>query len=285
MKNKKVIIITRDSNKTYSENSEAFKNYKANIANSGKQKIHHYIKKHIKSVFFRQKDLDKDYALKCWDPLTRTGILPSYYEMYGGDDGKDSKYEELYANTDKTQKFEGWLECEITKKIENINPKDTHVGGEVDNKPYVSFTYKNDNKETYDVCFVFLNRIFDTFVNGSEQYGALVNDESRLDFIKAICEDCGLEPIAEDNQSLKERAILYIHDKEWYVSGAPYTAMLKGEYTKMAKSPIEQQKELQKYFDTIKVFLHIPSPFFDEITSLNFTEDDKDLETLGREYY
>lgn len=285
MKNKKVIIITRDSNKTYSENSEAFKNYKAYIANSGKQKIHHYIKKYIKSVFFRQKKMGKDYALKCWDPLTRTGILPSYYEMYGGDDGKDSKYEELYANTDKTQKFEGWLECEITKKIENINPKDTHVGGEVDNKPYVSFTYKNDNKEKYDVCFVFLNRIFDTFVNGSEQYGALVNDESRLDFIKAICEDCGLEPIAEDNQSLKERAILYIHDKEWYVSGAPYTAMLKGKYTKMAKSPIEQQKELQKYFDTIKVFLHIPSPFFDEIKKMNFTEKDEDLEILERKFY
>ena len=160
MKNKKVIIITRDSNKTYSENSEAFKNYKACIANSGKQKIHHYIKEYIKSVFFRQKKMGKDYALKCWDPLTRTGILPSYYEMYGGDDGEDSKYEELYANTDKTQRFEGWLECEITKKIENINPKDTHVGGEVDNKPYVSFIYRNDNKETYDVYFVFLNRIF-----------------------------------------------------------------------------------------------------------------------------
>lgn len=284
MKNKKVIIITRDSNKTYSENSEAFKNYKACIANSGKQKIHHYIKKHIKSVFDRQKELGKDYALKCWDPLTRTGILPSYYEMYG-DDGEDSKYEELHAQTSTTQEFDEWLECEIIQKIGNINPKETHVGGEVDNKPYVSFTYENDNKETYDVCFVFLNRLFDTFVNGSEQYGALVNDESRLDFIKAICEDCGLEPIAEDNQSLKERAILYIHDKEWYVSGAPYTAMQKGEYTKMAKSSNEKQEELKKFFDTIKVFLHIPSPFFDEITSLNFTEKDEELETLERKFW
>lgn len=282
MKNKKVIIITRDSNKTYSENSEAFKNYKAYIANSGKQKIHHYIKKHIKSVFDRQNELGKDYALKYWDPLTRTGILPSYYEMYG-DDEKASKYEELHAQTSTTQEFDEWLECEIIQKIENINPKETHVGGEVDNKPYVSFTYKHDNKETYDVCFVFLNRIFDTFVNGSDQYGALVNDDNRLGFIKAICQDCEL--IDKEGNLKGEKAILYIHDKEWYASGVPYTAMQKGEYTKMAKSSKEKQEELKNFFDTIKVFLHVPGYLFDEITSLNFTEDDKDLETLGREYY
>ena len=158
----------------------------------------------------------------------------------------------------------------------------------IDNKPYVHFEHQCDDINTghickYDVYFVFLNRIFDTFVNGSDQYGALVNDESRLDFIKSICQDCGQEPIAEGDESSKERAILYIHDKEWYVSGAPYTAMQNGNYTKMAKSPIEQQKELQKYFDTIKVFLHIPSPFFDEIKSLNF--NDYDIDILERRHY
>lgn len=280
MKNKKVIIITRDYNKTYSENSEAFKNYKACIANSGKQKIHHYIKKYIKSVFFRQKKMGKDYALKCWDPLTRTGILPSYYEMYGGDDGKDSKYEELYANTDKTQKFEGWLECEITKKIENINPKDTHVGGEVDNKPYVSFTYKNDNKETYDVCFVFLNRIFDTFVNGSEQYGALVNDNSRLDFIKAICQDCEL--IDEKYNLNGEKAILYIHDKEWYKSDETFSVLLNDKDVPNQKIYVA---ELKNYFSTIKVFQHTPNHIFNEIKELNFTEEDCEVKLLEREYF
>lgn len=284
MKNKKVIIITRDSNKTYSENSEAFKNYKAYIANSGKQKIHHYIKKHIKSVFDRQNELGKDYALKYWDPLTRSGILPSYYEMYG-DDEKASKYEELHAQTSTTQEFDEWLECEIIQKIENINPKETHVGGEVDNKPYVSFTYKHDNKETYDVCFVFLNRIFDTFVNGSDQYGALVDDENRLDFITAICKDCGLVDETGTLAEGQERAMLYIHDKEWYVEGLPYTAMQKGKYTIMAKSTKEKQEKLEEYFDTIKVFLHIPSSFFNEITSLSFTDYDLDLDIIERKYF
>ena len=130
---------------------------------------------------------------------------------------------------------------------------------------------------------MFLNRIFDTFVNGSDQYGALVNDDNRLGFIKAICQDCEL--IDEEGNLKGEKAILYIHDKEWYVSGAPYTAMQNGNYTKIAKSPIEQQKELQKYFDTIKVFLHIPSPFFDEIKSLNFNDYDIDLDILERKHY
>ena len=282
MKNKKVIIITRDSNKTEYENSEAFKNYTAYIANSGKQKIHSYIKKFIKGVLKGVLAGNEDYALKYWNPLTRTGILPSYYEMYGGYDGEQSKYEDLYGQTDKTQEFEEWLKCEITQKIENINPKDTHVGGEVDNKPYVSFIYRNDNKETYDVYFVFLNRIFDIFVNGSEEYNNLINDEKRLDFITAICQDCGL---VDDEGTLiegQQKAMLYIHDKEWYKSDESFSVLLNGEEVPDQKI---YANNLKNYFSTIKVFQHTPNHIFNEIKELNFCEEDCEVKLMKRGFF
>ena len=62
-------------------------------------------------------------------------------------------------------------------------------------------------------------------MDGSEEYKNLFNDEKRLDFITAICQDCGL--VADEGMLAKdqEKAMLYIHDKEWYVEGSPYTAM------------------------------------------------------------
>ena len=53
----------------------------------------------------------------------------------------------------------------------------------------------------------------------------------------------------------------------------------------MAASTKEKQQKLEEYFDTIKVFLHVPSTFFNEITSLSFTDYDLDLDIRGREYF
>lgn len=269
---KKVIIITREGE--YPVNSIAYQRYSTEKFEACDGKLHCYIKNFIPSIFDND---DEEYAHEHWDPLTTKGILPSYNEMF-----LEDKYERLHEESGTTEDFESWLKKKMTKKVEQaIEPSESSGKyKEIDNRPYIQIKYNN-----FDVYFVFLNRIFDTFVDGSNEYGALVNDDSRLDFIKAICDDCGQAPKDPKGKEAKERAILYIHDKEWYVSGAPYTAMQNGNYTKMAKSPIEQQKELQKYFDTIKVFLHIPSPFFDEIKSLNFNDYDIDLDILERGHY
>mgnify|MGYP003301080025 FL=1 len=123
----------------------------------------------------------------------------------------------------------------------------------------------------FDVHFVFLNRIFDTFVNGSNEYKYLIDNNSRLDFIKAICKDCGLLDASGKLNKGEKRGMLYIHDKEWYMSGQPYISLQNGIYTGDAY-PIEKEPELAEFFSTIKVFLHRRSNIFSEITSLNFTE-------------
>lgn len=280
---KKVIIITRDTGDTYHKDCKACKEFTSNPCADGEQKIHDYIKEYIMNLVALINNNEGDNLNIVWNNLSKTGVLPSFDIVWGRGtnkkisyDNQYDRYSRKYPNTSLV--LDGFKERKISKILEKVlKPK------QIDNKPYVSFTYKNDNKETYDVCFVFLNRIFDTFVNGSDQYGALVDDANRLGFIKAICQDCEL--IDKEGNLKGEKAILYIHDKEWYVSGAPYTAMQKGEYTKMAKSSNEKQEELKKFFDTIKVFLHIPSPFFDEITSLNFTEKDEELEILERKFW
>lgn len=264
---KKVIIITRDSANTYHNNCEASKKNKTELYTAGAKCIHDYIRTYIN-------DLKKNPSERGWDKVTQKGVLNTYKELWGADLYESYTTEAREKGIDPLSKPK-WREKQISSKLNEALIVKDNKGC---NKPYLYFEHNG-----FGVHFVFLNRIFDTFVNGSEEYGALIDDEHRLDFIKAIGQDCEL--IDKSGNLNGERAILYIHDKEWYVSGAPYTAMQNGNYTKMAKSPIEQQKELQKYFDTIKVFLHIPSPFFDEIKSLNFNDYDIDLDILERRHY
>lgn len=279
MKNKKVIIITRDGE--YPVDCVAYEKYSKEPNSECESHLHEHIGKYIEYCYDKYSD-DLSNAKKYWNPIARTGILPTYEQIYD-DDQNLTNYSTYSNTTDEPEEPKTWFKqkLEIVNKINGaLKVKKNPQKNEVDNRPYIHFTYNN-----FDVYFVFLNRILDSFVSGSNEYGALIDDEHRLDFIKAICDDCGQAPKDPKGEEAKERAILYIHDKEWYVSGAPYTAMQNGNYTKMAKSPIEQQKELQKYFDTIKVFLHIPSPFFDEIKSLNFNDYDIDLDILERKHY
>lgn len=275
---KKVIVISRDNEKTYPEDCEAFKQFDSQI--KGKK---NYAGKHIKTYILQfieeicTNDKDRDKQMLRWNAINKKNKFTAYSKRLE-DKGKFAETEQK-----KEQYFKWLFETKIKTEVNSaLNEIENE---KIDNKPYVSFTYKNDNKDTYDVCFVFLNRIFDTFVNGSDQYGALVDDENRLDFITAICKDCGLVDETGTLAEGKERAMLYIHDKEWYVEGLPYTAMQKGEYTIMAKSTKERNNKLKEYFDTIKVFLHIPSSFFNEITSLSFTDYDLDLDIIERKYF
>lgn len=144
---------------------------------------------------------------------------------------------------------------------------------EPDNRPYVQFTTNQ-----YDVYIMFLDRIFGTFFRDKDKYVYLVDDDSRNDFIAAICQDCGI------TENLENKNILYIHDIEWYRHGKSYTSLWKGNFSEFSK-PKEQKLELKNYFSTIKVFQHIQHPIFDEIKALDFTEDDEELAILEREYW
>lgn len=129
--------------------------------------------------------------------------------------------------------------------------------------------------------FVFLNRIFDTFVSGPEEYDALVDDKKRLKFIEAICQDCQVNI----KEAQAEKAILYIHDKEWYKSDETFTVLLNGNVVYDENKDSTYVNELEKYFSTIKIFQHIPHPIFNEIKELDFTEEDENVITLERRYW
>ena len=269
---KRVIIITREGE--YPVNSIAYQQYSSEKFESRSKNLHCCIEKFITEIYDNE---DEDYAHKYWDPLTTTGILPSYNEMFLG-----GEYDNLHKKSGTTEKFLEWLRTEITEKVKQaIEPNESpREHEEIDNRPYIHIEYNN-----FDIHFVFLNRIFDTFVNGPEEYDALVNDEHRLEFIKAICEDCGLEAIVESNESSKERAILYIHDKEWYKSDKSYSVLLKGEYYNDEGLNDTNKRELAKYFSTIKVFLHNENHIFNEIKRLDFTEEDEEIVILKRGYF
>lgn len=278
MKNKKVIIITRDVEGTYFQDCCAFKQFDAQIKenkNYPGEHINTYILQFIEEICTNNKDKNKQEIR--WNAINKK----NKFLVYSKRNEEKGKFASTGVEVEEYFKwlFETTIKTDINKALAVIENE------KIDNKPYVYFTHKNNNNEIYDVYFVFLNRIFDTFVNGSEEYKNLINDEKRLDFITAICQDCGLVDKAGKLAKDQQKAMLYIHDKEWYVEGAPYTAMQKGEYTFMAASTKEKQKKLEEYFDTIKVFLHIPSAFFYEITSLRFTDYDLDLDIREREYF
>ena len=263
---KKVIIITREGE--YPVNSIAYQRYSTENFEACDGKLHCYIKTFIPSIFDND---DEEYAHEHWDPLTTKGILPSYNEMF-----LEDKYERLHEESGTTEDFESWLKMKMTKKVEQaIEPSESSGKyKEIDNRPYIHIEYNN-----FDVYFVFLNRIFDSIVDGSEEYDALVDDEHRLKFIEAICQDCGI------SKETQEKAILYIHDKEWYVSDKSYSVLLKGQYINEESLNNNIKEDLAKYFSTIKVFLHNENHIFNEIKRLDFTEEDEDVVILNRGYF
>ena len=273
---KKVIIITREG---YNTSCEAYKKiYSDNTSLCIENpKIYQYIRDFLKKLL---NNIDE----RRWDKSFGKKAFPCYNDIWGPDfentriDG--TTYKNYKQGIEKPELPKEWRKKRIFSQLDKL----------LKTKPYVNFVHEcrdvhTGNIQEYDVYFVFLNRIFDTFVNGSEEYKNLINDEMRLDFITAICKDCGLVDETGTLAEGQERAMLYIHDKEWYVEGSPYTAMQKGKYTIMAKSTKEKQDKLKEYFDTIKVFLHIPSSFFNEITSLSFTDYDLDLDIIERKYF
>lgn len=252
---KKVIIISRDTELTYPETCIAYKRFTTTTNSDGSRNIHNYVIAHILEL------LRSNPEEEHWNKITYKSELPNYDTIWGT---VEDNYEDAFdQNPEGANNIE---EYKITKIYSILNRILKPKEDKIDNQPYVHFQH-ND----FDVHFVFLNRIFDTFVNGSDEYGNLVDDASRLDFIKAICKDCCL---LDDSGKLivgEEKAILYIHDKEWYMSGQPYISLQNGIYTGDAY-PIEKKPELAEFFSTIKVFLHRESNIFSEIKSLNFTE-------------
>lgn len=280
---KKVIIITREG---YNTSCEAYK--KIYCENSflcvENPKIHQYIRK------FLEKLLENIDELR-WNKSFGRKFFPCFNDIWGPNCEKtrigSTTYDEYEKSIEKPDKIQQWRKKNI---LDTLNELFKTERGEIDNNTYVNFVHECTDDHTgkiqeYDVYFVFLNRIFDTFVNGPEEYKNLINDEMRLDFITAICQDCGLVDKTGALAKDQEKAMLYIHDKEWYVKGSPYIAMQKGKYTFMAESTKEKVEKLKEYFDTIKVFLHIPSSYFNEITSLKFTDYDLDLDIKDRKYF
>lgn len=277
---KKVIIITRDTADTYHKDCKACKEFTNKPCIDGKQKIHDYITRHILDLVDSINN-DEDSNLKIvWNNLSKKGVLPSFDIVWGrGTEGKksyDEQYERylgIYPNT--SLELVDFKTRKISKNLAKVLKSK-----QIDNKPYVYLKNENNKGKKTDVYFVFLNRIFDIFVYGSEEYGALVNDNSRLDFIKAICQDCEL--IDEEYNLNGEKAILYIHDKEWYKSDETFSVLLNDKDVPNQKIYVA---ELKNYFSTIKVFQHTPNHIFNEIKELNFTEEDCEVKLLEREYF
>ena len=97
---------------------------------------------------------------------------------------KRLKDKSKFAPTGKpAEEYFKWL-FETKIKTEVNNALDEIENEKIDNKPYVNFVYKckdtytSSSIEEYDVYFVFLNRIFDTFVDGSEEYYILIDDKN-----------------------------------------------------------------------------------------------------------
>lgn len=290
MKNKKVIIITRDGE--YPVDCVAYEKYSKEPNSECKSHLHEHIGKYIEYCYDKYSD-DLSNAKKYWNPIARTGILPTYEQIYD-DDQNLTNYSTYSNTTDEPEEPKTWFKqkLEIVNKINGaLKVKKNPQKNEVDNRPYIHFTYNN-----FDVYFVFLNRILDSFVSGSNEYGFFINERIKayavLDFIKSICQDCGL--VGQNGQLNKgeEKAILYIHDREWYFSGKPYSVLLNNRFIEDTQEldSIEKldptvKQVLGKYFSTIKVFLHNGNHIFNEIKRLDFTEDDRELAILERKYY
>ena len=214
---KKVIIISRDTELTYPETCIAYQKFTTTTNSEGNRNIHNYVIAYI--IDLLRSNPNEEH----WNKITYNSELPNYDIVWGT--VKDNYEDAFYENPEGANNMEEYKIAKISSILNRIlMPKEDTP----DNRPYVHFQH-ND----FDVHFVFLNRIFDTFVNGPDEYGNLIDDASRLNFIKAICKDCCL---LNDNGELidaEENAILYIHDKEWYMSGQPYISL-------QSLSPLDQ---------------------------------------------
>lgn len=281
MKNKKVIILTRDVKNTYSEDCNAYKQFNCQVKekkNYAGEHIKNYILQLIEDICTNDKDKDK-HELR-WNAINKKNKFLAYSKRL------KFKRDEFPLTGKPAEEYFKWL-FETKIKTEVNNALDEKENEEIDNKPYVNFVYKCKDTyacgsiEEYDVYFVFLNRIFDTFVDGSEEYYILINDKNRLKFIEAICQDCNID-IENKNLTLEDKAIFYIHDKEWYKSDEPFAVLLNGEEVPGQKIYAD---ELKNYFSTIKVFLHTPNHIFNEIEELNFTEEDYEVKLMKRGFF
>lgn len=255
---KKIIIITRD--REYPINCNAHIYYSRESDSECNCMIHSYIRERINKLLIKPDE-------RQWNNLAQKGTISNYKELWGADKYKNYRTISEEKGIPPLPKPEWRLE-EVSSQVDKALVVEN-------NKPYVHFNYQ----EKFDVYFVFLNRIFDTFVDGSEEYDALVDDEHRLKFIEAICQDCGI------SKETQEKAILYIHDKEWYVSDKSYSVLLKGQYINEESLNNNIKEDLAKYFSTIKVFLHNENHIFNEIKRLDFTEEDEEVVILNRGYF
>lgn len=263
---KKVIIISRDTELTYPETCIAYQKFTTTTNSEGNRNIHNYV------IAYIIKLLRSNPEEEHWNKITYNSELPNYDIVWGT--VKDNYEDAFDENPEGANNREEYKIAKISSILYRIlMPKEDKP----DNQPYVHFQH-ND----FDVHFVFLNRIFDTFVNGSDEYGNLIDDASRLDFIKAICRDCGLLDASGKLIDGEEKAILYIHDKEWYESSNPISVLLDN---KIVPGRNIYNNILKNYFSTIKVFLHTPGGFFSEITNLNFTEEDESVAYLMRPHF
>lgn len=269
---KRVVIITRE--REYPETCKAYKRFKEQSYNVGKRCIHNYIKAKFKDICKapekKEEEIKKHKSL--WNSLNKKNVILDY--------DKRNELKGQWAKSGMPLGSYYWWLYE-TKMVPNLDHALEVKDGETDNQPYVEIYLE---KDTY-VNFIFLNRIFENFVDGSSEYEILVADH-RLEFIKAICQDCNI--IDEDGKVNSNDNVLYIHDKEWYNAGSECLALYNGEWNSEQKE-VHVKKDadsLEKWFSTIQVFKH-SSITFDRIKNLELSFPEAEIERtiLERKFF
>jgi hypothetical protein len=272
MNKDKVIVITRG--KEYNSEDVIYEQCAQREYTALQGKIHEYIARQFeKAIIASDKERYKQLISELDGFPAPQQYRTEYTALQNAGTEKREYFKWLYDKKinpllvellkEKGENIKARIDIKAIKKTDN----------EPDNRPYVQFTTNQ-----YDVYIMFLDRIFGTFFRDKDKFVYLVDNDNRMDFIAAICKDCGI------TENLENKNILYIHDMEWYRHSESYTSLWKGNFSKNSK--LEEQKlELKNYFSTIKVFQHIQHPIFDEIKKMNFTEKDEDLEILERKFY
>ncbi len=274
---RKVVIITRkEAYKSGKASDEITSRIETSDSTAGQCKIHNYVCELIKSDFESNK---QTHEYRYPELLSNIDKAPNTKSIVAKRSAKREEFKEYKKQNSTAEDYPIWafntyIALELNSTLGNYNnPKDCKV------KPYLQFTYKNKD-EDIKVCFVFLDEILGLFVKSPNEYRNFLNNEDkaeRLEFIKAICEDCDVKK-GEGN-------ILYIHDKEWYDSNNEKLALYEGnwdpEYEREEYAP-----KLKEYFKTIQVFTH-NSPSFERIKELEFIFPEKEMEVKieDRKYF
>lgn len=265
---RKVVIITRRIAYESGKASDEITKIEKSDNSVGNININNYTYKLIEDDFKSSKQ-DQEYRY----PELLSGIADEDVKEIVAKRRAKPKYEEFKRiNPPEHPQYVPWVfEKYIASVLDNILSEA---------KPYVCFQYRNGD-EKIEVCFVFLDEIFGLFVgkNSTDKYQLFLNggkEDERLMFIKAICEDCGVEENGNN--------ILYIHDKEWYNSGYEEVALYKRAPDYDEKKC--KYKELALYFEAIQVFTH-NSPSFERIKELEFIFPEKEMEAkiIKRGYF